>query len=74
MGSTRGLGAQAEGGGVGGGGFSFSSMGSRIAKPLRGGGGGADGGGPIVPTFSNLQRQEAEETRAKRSSWFFNQR
>lgn len=62
-GSTRGGGgAVADGGG-----FSFS--GSRIAKPLRGGGPTAIAATPI----SNLQQQE-QGTAGKRSSWFFNQR
>ncbi|PHH56023.1 Kinesin heavy chain [Ceratocystis fimbriata CBS 114723] len=48
------------------GGFSFGGAGSRIAKPLRGGGGGSDApSGPGVPTIANLQ------TENKRSSWFF---
>ena len=73
QGSTRNLMAQyADGGTGGGGGFSFSGMGSRIAKPLRGGGGGD--GGPVVPTFSNLQMQESEQGRGKRGSWFFDRR
>ena len=84
QGSTRGLGSQMDSGGSAGGGggtfggFSFSGMGSRIAKPLRGGGGGTDtayhgAAGPVVPTLSNLQMQEAEG-RSKRSSWFFDRR
>ncbi|KAL1306126.1 hypothetical protein AAFC00_004240 [Neodothiora populina] len=51
---------------------------SRIAKPLRGGGGAAAGEqGPMVPTFAGLQQQQqhqSEQAGAKRSSWFFNQR
>lgn len=58
-GSTRGLNAPA-----GNGGFSF---GSRIAKPLRGGG---DSAAPAqVPTIANLQNEISGN---KRSSWFFN--
>ncbi|RYO89510.1 hypothetical protein DL764_008563 [Monosporascus ibericus] len=57
-GSTRGLNS--------GGGFSFANAGSRIAKPLRGGGAGGDA--PAVPTVSSLQN---EGTTSKRSSWFF---
>ena len=49
-------------------GFSFG--GSRIAKPLRGGGGGADTNGAL-PVLNGLQAQEGQN---KRSSWFFNQR
>ncbi|ERS95919.1 kinesin heavy chain [Sporothrix schenckii ATCC 58251] len=56
-GSTRGLGSPTNA--VGG--FSFS--GSRIAKPLRGGGGDS---APGNPTVANLQASEN-----KRSSWFF---
>ncbi|KAJ4371368.1 Kinesin heavy chain [Neocucurbitaria cava] len=72
-GSTRGLGsptagasyANAFGGGVG----------SRIAKPLRGGGGPVQDG-PVLPVIGNLQKQDAdgEANKAKRTSWFFNQR
>lgn len=47
-----------------------SQLGSRIAKPLRGGGGGE---GPMVPTLAGLQQQQQQEG-PKRSSWFFNQR
>lgn len=56
VGSTRGLnspGTQS--------GFSFSNAGSRIAKPLRGGGGD-------VPVVAGLKDAE---TVGKRSSWFF---
>ncbi|KAK5130095.1 hypothetical protein LTR08_002483 [Meristemomyces frigidus] len=73
VGSTRGL-----SGGVGvagvqaAGGMGFS----RIAKPLRGGGGEA--GGSMVPTFAGLQGQQSQQAQAqeggKRGSWFFNQR
>ncbi|KAI9711298.1 MAG: Kinesin heavy chain [Bogoriella megaspora] len=65
VGSTRGLASPTSNGG-----FNFGGAGSRIAKPLRGGGGEVTG--PVVPTISNLQAQEAGG--AKRSSWFFNQR
>ena len=69
MGSTRGLASPTQGGG-----FSFGGAGSRIAKPLRGGGGAVDPNANgttqvTIPTLSGLQ-QEA----GKRSSWFFNQR
>lgn len=57
-GSTKGLNATGEG-------FSFANAGSRIAKPLRGGG----GDGPGVPTVTSLQNEAASN---KRSSWFFN--
>ena len=62
-GSTRGLGSPT-------GGFAFS--GSRIAKPLRGGGAGTDGpaiAAPI-PTIQGLQN-EASGNGGKRGSWFF---
>ncbi|OIW28414.1 kinesin-domain-containing protein [Coniochaeta ligniaria NRRL 30616] len=56
-GSTRGLNSPTAGG---------FSIGSRIAKPLRGGGGS---GGDVAanPAIANLQNQ----SEAKRSSWFF---
>lgn len=57
-GSTRGLNSPT--GGMGG--FSFASAGSRIAKPLRGGGEAPSSN----PTIQNLQ-----ETSNKRTSWFF---
>ena len=71
LGGMNGL-APSQGAPSGGGGF-----GSRIAKPLRGGGGpmgGADGSGsaPIVPTFAGLQAQA--DALGKKGSWFFNQR
>jgi kinesin family protein 5 len=72
-GSTRGLGSPAGGasyaGAFGGG------VGSRIAKPLRGGGGPVQDG-PVLPVIGNLQKQdgEGEGNKAKRTSWFFNQR
>ncbi|PMD21318.1 kinesin heavy chain [Hyaloscypha hepaticicola] len=56
-GSTRGLGSPT-------GGFSFGGAGSRIAKPLRGGGGEA-----TIPTISGLQNEALSSN--KRSSWFF---
>ena len=64
MGSTRGLGGQGDTPNA----YAFNSMGSRIAKPLRGGGGDSYGG-PVVPTFSNLQMQESAQQN-KRMSWF----
>jgi kinesin family protein 5 len=68
QGSTRGLGSPTSNAS-----FAFGgAVGSRIAKPLRGGG-GADG--PVLPTLSNLQAQEAgNQSSGKRTSWFFNQR
>ncbi|KAL8829191.1 MAG: hypothetical protein Q9170_006286 [Blastenia crenularia] len=73
--STRGLSSQSNSGP----GFSFGGAGSRIAKPLRGGGvfdhaNGASGGGPNLPFLSSLQSQEANGSpgSGKRSSWFFN--
>ncbi|GAO16005.1 hypothetical protein UVI_02055840 [Ustilaginoidea virens] len=50
-----------------GAGFSFNNAGSRIAKPLRGGGGG--GGAAGAPALQTLQTEGAA---SKRSSWFFN--
>ncbi|KAI6087815.1 kinesin-domain-containing protein [Hypoxylon rubiginosum] len=61
-GSTRGLNSAS-----GAGGFSFGNGGSRIAKPLRGGGAGGDAPAQ-VPTIANLQN---EGNAGKRSSWFF---
>jgi kinesin family protein 5 len=58
-GSTRGLGSPT-------GGFSFGGAGSRIAKPLRGGGGESTG---TIPTISGLQNEAMSGN--KRSSWFF---
>ncbi|OJD21019.1 kinesin heavy chain [Blastomyces percursus] len=69
-GSTRGL-PSSDGG-------AFSFGGSRIAKPLRGGGGAADSNGALVnPTLSGLQSQDASGSGsggAKRTSWFFDRR
>ncbi|KAE9364098.1 kinesin [Stipitochalara longipes BDJ] len=58
-GSTRGLGSPT-------GGFSFGGAGSRIAKPLRGGGGEP---AAAIPTISGLQNEAMSGN--KRSSWFF---
>ncbi|KAL6712255.1 Kinesin heavy chain [Coniothyrium glycines] len=68
-GSTRGLGSPTAGAS-----FAFGgSVGSRIAKPLRGGGAVQDG--PVLPVIGSLQKQDGEEgSKAKRTSWFFNQR
>ncbi|KAL8809935.1 MAG: hypothetical protein Q9200_002990 [Gallowayella weberi] len=62
-----------------GSGFSFGGAGSRIAKPLRGGGpfdhsnGGGSGGGPNLRFISSLQTQETNgsPSSGKRSGWFF---
>jgi kinesin family protein 5 len=43
------------------------NLGNRIAKPLRGGGGGANGQGPEGPSAA-----VGKSLDAKRSSWFFN--
>jgi kinesin family protein 5 len=60
LGSTRGISSNTDGPG----GFNFG--GSRIAKPLRGG-----GGAPNIPTLSNLQAQETgQQPGQKRMSWF----
>lgn len=61
QGSTRGLPAM-----DGNGGFSFG--GSRIAKPLRGGG-GSDG-----PANANVAGVQLQEASGKRSSWFFDRK
>ena len=67
-GSTRGLGTMNMGGN-----FVFGGAVSRIAKPLRGGGGGvADA--PAMPTIATLQQQEVGGGGGKRSSWFFGPR
>lgn len=66
VGSTRGLGSPTSGAS-----FAFGGqVGSRIAKPLRGGG-AAEHNGPVLPVVSNLQQETPTN---KRSSWFFNQR
>lgn len=57
-GSTRGLNSPTAGG---------FSIGSRIAKPLRGGGVGGSGDVAANPAIANLQNQGEN----KRSSWFF---
>lgn len=61
-GSTRGLGSPTNAS------FAFGG-GSRIAKPLRGGGGDV----AAVPTLASLQAQDAGMG-GKRGSWLFNQR
>jgi kinesin family member 5 len=60
-GSTRGLGPP-----TGAGGFSFGQGVGRIAKPLRGGGGGGD---VSIPVVSGLQNESSGSS--KRSSGFF---
>ncbi|KAJ4295484.1 Kinesin heavy chain [Kalmusia sp. IMI 367209] len=69
QGSTRGLGSPTAGAS-----FAFGgAVGSRVAKPIRGGGPVQDG--PVLPVLSNLQAQEAgAQQSGKRTSWFFNQR
>ncbi|KAF3051745.1 Kinesin heavy chain [Didymella keratinophila] len=63
-GSTRGLGSPNAGAS-----FAFGGgVGSRIAKPLRGGG----GDGPALPIIGSLQKDGEAEPRNKRTSWFFN--
>ncbi|OOO08214.1 Kinesin, motor region domain protein [Aspergillus oryzae] len=59
QGSTRGLPSMDSGG-------NFSFGGSRIAKPLRGGGGGSESSAPVA----GVQSQET----GKRTSWFFDRR
>lgn len=70
-GSTRGLGSPSAGASYAFGG----GVGSRIAKPLRGGGGPVQDG-PVLPVIGNLQKQDSEgdANKAKRTIWFFNQR
>lgn len=55
--------------------FNFAGAGSRIAKPLRGGGGGEApiNGAPGLPILSSLQSGDSGTTGGgKRTSWFFN--
>ncbi|KZF25141.1 kinesin heavy chain [Xylona heveae TC161] len=66
VGSTRGLSSSPSSGG-----FSFGGAGSRIAKPLRGGGTMETSGMP--PSFPTVQSQE-NSSGNKRSSWFFSPR
>lgn len=71
QGSTRGLGTPNSGAS-----FAFGgAVGSRVAKPIRGGGPVQDG--PVNPALSNIQAQEtgsSQGSSGKRTSWFFNQR
>ncbi|EMD00528.1 hypothetical protein BAUCODRAFT_28874 [Baudoinia panamericana UAMH 10762] len=76
-GSTRGL-TNANTAGINGS-FAGGNQFGRIAKPLRGGGGGTEA--PMVPTFAGLQAQQHAgmmppegNPGGKRGSWFFNQR
>lgn len=65
-------------------GFNFGGTGSRIAKPLRGGGGSgatndvfSGNAAPTNPTLSSLQAQDHNSTSGspgKRGSWFFDRR
>ena len=71
LGSTRGLSTSS----TASGGFNFGGAGSRIAKPLRGGGGGEQlNGGLVPPILNGLQAREANGGNGKRSSWFFDRR
>ncbi|TKX24784.1 kinesin heavy chain [Elsinoe australis] len=78
QGSTRGMAGPGSfagnmgGGAVNGGAIGAGPFGSRIAKPLRGGG-GAEAGGPAVPTFAGLQAQQMQAGQAgqgERKGWF----
>ncbi|KAK3673271.1 hypothetical protein LTR78_006816 [Recurvomyces mirabilis] len=78
-GSTRGLPSHHNSSGGAGGPFANSNpFGGRIAKPLRGGGGGeGQGSSQMVPTFAGLQAAPGSSDGnqgGKRGSWFFNQR
>ncbi|KAK7179612.1 Kinesin heavy chain [Paraphaeosphaeria sporulosa] len=66
QGSTRGLGSPTAGAS-----FAFGgAVGSRVAKPIRGGGPVQDG--PVLPVLSNLQAQDSgAQQSGKRTSWFF---
>ncbi|KAF2116415.1 P-loop containing nucleoside triphosphate hydrolase protein [Lophiotrema nucula] len=69
QGSTKGLGSPTSGAS-----FAFGgAVGSRIAKPLRGGGGPVQDG-PVIPVIGGLRGEESGTGGGKRSSWFFNQR
>ena len=75
--SNRGLASSNESGG-----FNFGGTGSRIAKPLRGGGAAQDmtGHNPAVPVLNGLQAQGVNggggnaSSPGKRGSWFFDRR
>lgn len=68
QGSTRGLGSPSAGAS-----FAFGgAVGSRVAKPIRGGGSSMQDG-PVHPTINSLQGQDgAAQQTGKRTSWFFN--
>ncbi|PNS15101.1 Kinesin heavy chain [Sphaceloma murrayae] len=57
QGSTRGIAGPGSFAGIAPNGAGVGPFGSRIAKPLRGGGGD---GGPVVPTFAGLQAQQMQ--------------
>ena len=60
-----------------GGASSFNFQGSRIAKPLRGGGGApGDVNGAPIPVLSGVQGSAAQQEiqQSKRGSWFFDRK
>ncbi|MCJ1231071.1 Kinesin heavy chain [Toensbergia leucococca] len=71
LGSTRGLSSPSISSGLG-----FGGAGSRIAKPLRGGGSDyVSEGGSAIPVLGGAQTQEANGGGGgKRSTWFFDRR
>lgn len=68
QGSTRGLGSPSAGAS-----FAFGgAVGSRVAKPIRGGGSSVQDG-PVHPSINSLQGQDGgAQPSGKRTSWFFN--
>lgn len=55
--------------------FSFAGASSRIAKPLRGGGGDAgvvNGSVPVALSGTQGSSPQQETQQGKRTSWFFN--
>lgn len=54
--------------------FSFAGASSRIAKPLRGGGGDASvvNGVPVALSGTQGSSAQQETQQGKRTSWFFN--